>query len=206
VTSPAVAPGALTTPSLRRRLAAFVYEGVLLFGVVMVPGLVYAVLTKQTHALSGTRGLQWSVFLVVGAYFVYCWSRSGQTLAMQTWRIRLVDQAGGRVSAPRAALRYLLAWVWFAPALLTLQFTGLGGSGASAFVALLAGVRATPPWPGCIPIGSTGTTPCAAHAWSTGYRHSAITEPYFHESHPSQRLCLLRFTPWHATRIHGSGP
>ena len=140
MTSPAVAPGALTTPSLRRRLAAFVYEGVLLFGVVMVPGLVYAVLTKQTHALSGTRGLQWSVFLVVGAYFVYCWSRSGQTLAMQTWRIRLVDQAGGRVSAFRAALRYLLAWMWFAPALLTLQFTGLGGSGASAFVALLAGV------------------------------------------------------------------
>ena len=60
--------------------------------------------------------------------------------AMKTWRIRLVDQAGGRVSAFRAALRYLLAWMWFAPALLTLQFTGLGGSGASAFVALLAGV------------------------------------------------------------------
>ena len=78
--------------------------------------------------------------MVLGAYFVHCWSRSGQTLAMQTWRIRLVDQAGARVSVPRAALRYLLAWVWFAPALVTLHFTGLGGSAATAFVALLAGV------------------------------------------------------------------
>ncbi len=140
MTSPAPDPGRLTTPSLPRRLAAFVYEGVLLFGVIMVPGLVYAVLTRQTHALSGTRGLQWSVFLVVGAYFVYCWSRSGQTLAMQTWRIRLVDRVGAPVSLPRAAMRYLLAWIWFAPALLTLHFTGLGGSGTTTFVALLAGI------------------------------------------------------------------
>jgi uncharacterized RDD family membrane protein YckC len=125
---------------LRRRLAAFVYEGVLLFGVVMVPGLIYAVLTRQTHALTGTRGLQWSVFLVVGAYFVLCWSRTGQTLAMQTWRVRLVDQAGGRVSVQRATMRYLLAWMWFAPALLTLHFTGLRGSGVTVFAALLAGV------------------------------------------------------------------
>ena len=105
MTPSAAGSGGLTTPSLRRRLAAFVYEGVLLFGVVMVPGLIYAVLTRQTHALTGTRGLQWSVFLVVGAYFIFCWSRSGQTLAMQTWRVRLVDQAGGRVSAWRATLR-----------------------------------------------------------------------------------------------------
>ena len=137
---PAVDPGSLSTPSLRRRLACFVYEGVLLFGVVMVPGLIYAVLTRQTHALKGTQGLQWSVFLVVGAYFIVCWSRSGQSLAMQTWRIRLVDQAGQRVTALRAAARYLLAWLWFAPALVTLKFTGLHGSGATAFVALTAGV------------------------------------------------------------------
>lgn len=140
MTLPAVDPGALSTPSLRRRLACFVYEGVLLFGVVMVPGLIYAVLTRQTHALNGTWGLQWSVFVVVGAYFIVCWSRSGQTLAMQTWRIRLVNQAGQRVSAARAAARYLLAWMWFAPALLTLHFTGLRGSAATAFVALTAGV------------------------------------------------------------------
>ena len=140
MTPPAAGSSGLTTPSLRRRLAAFVYEGVLLFGVVMVPGLIYAVLTRQTHALTGTRGLQWSVFLVVGAYFVLCWSRTGQTLAMQTWRVRLVDQAGGRVSVQRATMRYLLAWMWFAPALLTLHFTGLRGSGVTVFAALLAGV------------------------------------------------------------------
>lgn len=135
-------PVSAATPSLRRRLACFIYEGVLLFGVVMVPGLIYAVLTRQTHALVGTQGLQWSVFIVVGAYFILCWSRSGQTLAMQTWRIRLVGPSGQPVSVPRAAARYLLCWMWFAPALLTLHFTGLHGSGALALLAMVAGVLA----------------------------------------------------------------
>ena len=90
-----------------RRLAAFVYEGVLLFGVVMLAGFVYGVATDQRHALQGQRGLQWAVFVVLGAYFAGFWSRQGQTLAMKTWHIRLLDKAGQPVSAWRALLRYL---------------------------------------------------------------------------------------------------
>ena len=46
-------PTASNTPRLFRRLAAFVYEGVLLFGVTMAAGYVYGVLTQQRHALQG---------------------------------------------------------------------------------------------------------------------------------------------------------
>ena len=130
---------ALPVPGIRRRLACFIYEGVLLFGVWMAVGLVYGVLTRQTHALSGRHGLQAVMFVVLGLYFVYFWSRSGQTLAMQTWHIRVVTRSGERVSALRAACRYLLAWLWFLPALAGWWLSGLQVGGAT-FVALTAGV------------------------------------------------------------------
>lgn len=141
MTAQASSPGGLQAPGLRRRLACFLYEGVLLFGVVMVAGLIYSPLTEQHHALVGTAGLQAFLFLVLGLYFVGFWSRTGQTLAMLTWHIRLVTAAGDRVTPLRALCRYLLAWLWFVPALSALHFSGLHGSGAS-MAALLAGVLA----------------------------------------------------------------
>ena len=66
-----------SAPGLARRMAAFVYEGVLLFGVVFVAGFVYATLTRQSHALRGRWGLLWLLFMVMAAYFVTFWSRGG---------------------------------------------------------------------------------------------------------------------------------
>lgn len=141
MTAAPCAPGDLSTPGLARRLAAFLYEGVLLFGVVMLAGLVYGLATDQRHALQGHLGLQVFLFLVFGAYFTWFWSHSGQTLAMQTWHIRLLTRAGGPVPPARAALRYVLAWLWFLPALLAVWQAGLRGSGAIGG-ALVAGVLA----------------------------------------------------------------
>lgn len=125
----------LPAPSLRRRMAAFLYEGVLLFGVTFFAGFLYATLTQQRHALQGHAGLQAMVFVVVGLYFGWFWSHGGQTLAMKTWRIRLVAQDGGRVAPLRAACRYLLSWVWLLPPL-ALAFA-LHGGGSGGLVTLL---------------------------------------------------------------------
>lgn len=131
----------LRAPRLRRRLACFVYEGVLLFGVVMVAGLLYSTFTNQRHALVGTTGLQTYLFVVLGAYFVYFWSRTGQTLAMQTWHIRLVTRSGQRVGSGRAACRYCLSWLWFAPGLLAVQLSGIK-TGTASISAMIASVLA----------------------------------------------------------------
>ena len=53
--------------------------------------------------------LQVSLYLVSAAYFLWCWLHGGQTLAMQTWRIRLVDIEGGIIFPGQAIKRYLLA-------------------------------------------------------------------------------------------------
>jgi uncharacterized RDD family membrane protein YckC len=112
------------TPSLRRRLACFIYEGVLLFGVLMLAAYLFSSLAQQRHALAGRGLLQFYLFLVLGIYFVWFWTHGGQTLAMKTWRIRLVTRDGGAVSQARALARYVLSWLWFMPALLVAWASG----------------------------------------------------------------------------------
>jgi uncharacterized RDD family membrane protein YckC len=128
-----------SVPGVWRRMAAFLYEGVLLFGVVMIAGYLYSSLTQQRHALLGRHGLQAFLFVVLGIYFVWFWSRGGQTVAMKAWNIRLVSHDGSAVSQPRALARYLLSWLWFAPALLAMYLSGLSGTGTTATL-LIAGI------------------------------------------------------------------
>lgn len=107
-----------STPSLRRRLACFVYEGALLFGVVMIAAYLFSSLAQQRHALMNRTLLQLYLCLVLGVYFVWFWTHGGQTLAMKTWRIRIVRSDGAALSQARALARYVLSWLWFLPALL----------------------------------------------------------------------------------------
>ncbi len=131
----------LPTPGIARRMAAFLYEGVLLFGVVFVAGYLYGTLTQQRHALLGRTGLQVFIFVVLAIYFVTFWSRGGQTVAMRAWHLRLVTAGGAEVSPLRALARYLLAWLWFAPALTAAYATGLHST-AQIFTLIIVGVVA----------------------------------------------------------------
>jgi len=135
-----VDPGA-PPPGLTRRLAAFIYEGVLLFGVVFFAGFLYSVLTRQEHALEGRLGMSIVLFSVLGLYFVGFWTRSGQTLAMKTWHLRVVDASGQPLGWGRAVARYLLSWLWFLPALFSAWALGLHTGGA-IIGSVIAGVAA----------------------------------------------------------------
>jgi uncharacterized RDD family membrane protein YckC len=126
-------------PPLWRRLACMVYEGIILFGLVMVAGYLYSSLTQQRHALQGTTGLQAFLFVVLGIYFVGFWSRSGQTLPMKTWHLRVVCIDGSAVPQWQALLRYGLSWLWFIPALASAHVAGVR-SGLAMFFILAAGM------------------------------------------------------------------
>ena len=139
--APTAAGEVLETPGVMRRLAAFLYEGVLLFGVVMIAGYLYSSLTQQRHALQGQSGLQAFLFVVLAIYFVWFWSHGGQTVAMRAWHLRLLTHDGQPVGQGRAALRYLASWVWFVPALATAWLAGLQ-SAAQIFALMAVGVLA----------------------------------------------------------------
>jgi uncharacterized RDD family membrane protein YckC len=118
------------TPALGRRMASFVYEAMMLFGVGLVPGAIGAVFVRLLGAeaawhVEGT--LRAIAFVVYGVYFVWFWSRSGQTLPMQTWRIRVVTRGGAALTQRRALARYLLACAWLLPGWLAGTLAGWRG-------------------------------------------------------------------------------
>lgn len=94
-----------------------VYEALLLFGVVFIAGWLFDTLSQSRHALTLRHARQAWLFIVLGAYFVFFWRRSGQTLAMKTWRVKLIAPGLPRIPLNKAVARYLLAWMWFLPAM-----------------------------------------------------------------------------------------
>lgn len=116
----------MMTPGLWRRMACWLYEGILLFGVVFIAGYLFGTLSQTRNAMDNRHALQAFLFVVFGIYFVWFWAK-GQTLAMKTWHIRLVDGRGQPVSQARALRRYVLSWVWFLPPLVAVMPFNLRG-------------------------------------------------------------------------------
>lgn len=117
----------LETPSLKRRMASFTYEGLLLFGIGLIPGALGALLVSLTgnqHPLQSDAGLRVITLLIYAVYFTWYWSIRGQTLPMQTWNIRVVTAKGQRLSGWRALARFAASCAWFAPAALLAAANG----------------------------------------------------------------------------------
>lgn len=116
----------LKAPSLARRMASWLYEGMLMFGVVFIAGYLFGTLSQTKNAMDNRHALQAFLFVVFGIYFVWLWAK-GQTLAMKTWDIKVVDLLGQPITQARALLRYALSWVWFVPALAAAALFKLSG-------------------------------------------------------------------------------
>lgn len=101
--------GIMLTPTFKRRLASLFYDALLLLAVLFIAG--FAVVGMLPDVSVGLPRLIFQVYLllVAGSYFTWCWRRGGQTLAMKTWRIRLVGESGAAVGRAQAWLRYGLA-------------------------------------------------------------------------------------------------
>lgn len=115
-------------------MACWLYEGMLMFGVVFIAGYLFGTLSQTRNALDNRHALQAFLFVVFGIYFTWFWAK-GQTLAQKTWLIRVVDKAGAPITQARALLRYVLSWVWFLPPLAAYAL----GFGAVEVLVLLGG-------------------------------------------------------------------
>ncbi len=103
----AAPPGA--TPGLTRRLASALYDLLLVAALVLVATFPFLAIVGD--ATDGWRRhvLQGWIVLVSGAYFVWFWTHGGRTLAMKTWRIRLIAEDGAPVGTARATHRFAVA-------------------------------------------------------------------------------------------------
>jgi uncharacterized RDD family membrane protein YckC len=106
--------------SLPRRIAAVIYESMLLGALVLALG--FALLPLYGFGAPAERSLVilppsmraasfGVVFAVCGAYCVWMWTGGRRTLAMKTWRIALESAGGSAVMAGPALVRYLACWI-----------------------------------------------------------------------------------------------
>lgn len=94
---------------LWRRFASLAYEAIVLVPLLFLPTWMYTAATGAVSAPWTRPLLQLWLLAVVGAYFVYCWHKAGQTLAMKTWRVRVARRNGSMLPVSLAAGRFLLA-------------------------------------------------------------------------------------------------
>ena len=80
-----------------------------------------------------------AIFSLLAAYFVWCWSNGRRTLAMKTWKLRLVRVDGGVVAPRTALLRYLAAWI--GPGLAVAAYAALVRYGWGAHAAWLVALN-----------------------------------------------------------------
>ena len=107
---------ALNTPSVVRRLAALPYEGLLLLALIFIASFPAAGLKGATHSGPAQVIFQAYLFLVIAAYFSWFWTHGGQTLAMKTWRFRVVTIDGRALNFSRAFTRFIIATLFYGPA------------------------------------------------------------------------------------------
>lgn len=107
-----------TIPTIKRRLISMVYESLLALAVLFLPFLIFELAVQGAHTPLTEHMRQCLAFLVMGAYFIHQWSREGQTLAMKTWRLKVVLPGHTHVPLRTAAYRYVLAWMWLLPGIL----------------------------------------------------------------------------------------
>ena len=98
-----------TAPSLLKLGACLIYDALVVIALSFACALLFVWLAGD--ATQGIRHylLQLFLWMSIGVYFVWCWHKSGQTLAMQTWKLKLVTQNSGLLSLKLAIARYVLA-------------------------------------------------------------------------------------------------
>jgi uncharacterized RDD family membrane protein YckC len=103
----------IQSASLIKRFAAGIYELLSLIALWLFFTFVFVILSGGVDSTIERLTLQILLWVVTGLYFVVCWMKTGQTLAAQAWKIKLINIDGGPLSFQQAILRYALATISF---------------------------------------------------------------------------------------------
>jgi uncharacterized RDD family membrane protein YckC len=109
------------TPGLSRRLAAMLYDALLVFGLLLLASMVVTLPVGMLAGEAASQALaekllfQLWLALVPPAFFLLFWLKGGQTLGMRSWRLRVVRDDGSPLQWPDAVKRLLCALLSWLP-------------------------------------------------------------------------------------------
>jgi uncharacterized RDD family membrane protein YckC len=99
----------ITAPSFFKLGACLIYEALVVIALSLAGTAFFVLLLGEATIGIKRNLLQLFLWVIVGVYFIWCWRRKGQTLAMQTWQLKLVNQEAQLLSLKAAIIRYVLA-------------------------------------------------------------------------------------------------
>jgi len=126
MTSVSTPQGPAQNAGVFKRLAAMVYDLMLIVASWMVVGGI--MLALNGNEIISIPVLPLLLPIVIILFYLYFWLKTGQTLGMQTWRIRLVSARNQPLTIRQCIIRLLFAtlsfscaglgyfWIWLDPA------------------------------------------------------------------------------------------
>lgn len=97
-------------PGMPRLLASMLYETLVVAAILLIGFLLPQIVLSGFGFMAPGKILWIHVFALLLVYFTWFWLHGGQTLAMKTWKLRIVNTDGGQLRPLQAVLRYLAAW------------------------------------------------------------------------------------------------
>jgi len=85
------------------------YESLILVAVLFIASFVFHLVFRDTGSVFFRPAFQLYLLVVAGIYFIWFWTHGGQTLPMQTWKLRVISADGGHLNLKQALARYLFA-------------------------------------------------------------------------------------------------
>lgn len=112
-----------------RRIGAMVYDALLVIAVLAVATIPFTALFGKQVLIPSRVGwlaycsyLIWQLLVIV-LFFGFFWTRRGQTLGLQVWRLRVEDERGELLSWPLAIRRLAFAALLWVPGFLVLSIS-----------------------------------------------------------------------------------
>ncbi|MBO9482440.1 MULTISPECIES: RDD family protein [Gammaproteobacteria] len=111
----------LTPAPVWRRAAAMLYDSLLILALLFMAGFInlfiqiqifgneqLKTMTEEGYQLGGPFFYA-ALLVIIYGFFGFFWTRSGQTLGMQAWRIKVVSSNNHLISPWQSVIRFLIA-------------------------------------------------------------------------------------------------
>lgn len=98
-----------------RRMGAIIYDTLLVFSVLLFATIPYLMISGGEAIDSDNKVFQAYLMAIVVLYFIVPWKIRGQTLGMQSWKIKLVQDADELITWGQAIRRVFLSGLSWLP-------------------------------------------------------------------------------------------